>query len=78
MNDFASKILALDFQSVRFVYSGETYIFSSDLILTWQDGSGEGIRMYDSREEFLGDTVFYGRNVSEIENELEQVVFKLV
>ena len=70
-NEFVHTVRRNDFHAVNFDAGNKHYTFSGWWLLEWDNGE----KFYDSKEEFLNDSIFDGRTAAEAE--IHDAVFEL-
>lgn len=71
MNNFLSEFNNPNLHASLFTFKEKRYVFSGWWLLEWDDGEKD----YDSISEFLNDTIFDGKRLEEVINEISDVSF---
>lgn len=56
-----------------FKYKGVKYIFSGWWLLEWEENGEKKYMEFDTKEEFMSATIFDGKKVTEVANQLTVV-----
>ena len=66
MNEIYEIINSNLFHAIIFTYKGKEFVFSGWWMLDW----GDGIKEYESKEDFLNDSFFDGKTIAEISDDV--------